>query len=348
MNIVIALPLTQRQLDKVSAAAPDTKVTLLNLPQRYLFRGGRGLPVAFQESPAITISESQAIEEERSLDEALRDAEVLFTPTATPQDITRRAPNLRWVQTGGAGTEGLRGHPILETDVIITTGSGIHGIPMAEFVLTYMLNFAKNVAQLAQNKRDHRWQAHMSQELYGKTLGVVGLGAIGKEVARLARAFGMRVIATRRSAIDNEAPMFADEVLPASKLPYLLGESDYVVLSLAATEETRGYISDAELRLMKPTAMLINISRGYVVDTDALVQALKDGWIAGAALDVASPEPLPAEHGLWDMPNVFISPHMSSATDLYMERLTDLFCENLRRYISGEPMLNVYERSLGY
>jgi phosphoglycerate dehydrogenase-like enzyme len=188
----------------------------------------------------------------------------------------------------------------------------------------------------------------MTQELYGKTLGVVGLGAIGKEVSRLARAFGMRVIATKRSAVDSEASAFADEVLPASKLPYLLGESDYVVLSLAATEETRGYISSAELRLMKPTAMLINISRGYVVDTDALAQALKEGWIAGAALDVASPEPLPAEHELWRMPNVFISPHMSSATDLYMERLTDLFCDNLRRYISGQPMLNVYERSLGY
>ncbi len=348
MNIVIALPLTPRQLDNVSAAAPDATVTPLTLPQRYLFRGGRGLPVAFQESPAVAISESQAIEEERSLDEALRGAEVLFTPTATPQDITRRAPKLRWVQTGGAGTEGLRGHPVLETDVIITTGSGIHGIPMAEFALTYMLHFAKNLPQLAQNKAEHRWQAHMTQELYGKTLGIVGLGEIGKEVARLARAFGMRVIATKRSAIGSEASTVADEVLPASKLPYLLGESDYVVLSLAATEETRRYISDAEMKLMKSTAVLINISRGYVVDTDALLQALKEGWIAGAALDVASPEPLPLEHELWDMPNVFISPHMSSATDLYMERLTNLFCENLRRYISGEAMLNVYERSLGY
>jgi phosphoglycerate dehydrogenase-like enzyme len=348
MNIVIALPLSNGQLDNVGAAAPDAIVTALSLPQRYIFRAGRGLPVAFQESLAVPLSESQAIEEERTLDLALKQANVLFTPTSMPQDILRRAPNLRWVQTGGAGTEGLRGHPVLETDVIITTGSGIHGIPMAEFALTYMLHFAKGLPQLAQNKAEHRWQAHMAQELYGKTLGVVGLGAIGKEVARLGRAFGMRVIATKRSAIDSGASAFADEVLPASTLSYLLGESDYVVLSLAATEETRGYIGEAELRLMKPTAVLINMSRGYVVDTEALVQALKEGRIAGAALDVASQEPLPAEHELWDMPNVFISPHMSSATDLYMERLTDLFCENLRRYISREPMLNVYRRSLGY
>jgi phosphoglycerate dehydrogenase-like enzyme len=174
------------------------------------------------------------------------------------------------------------------------------------------------------------------------------MGHIGGEVARLAKAFGCRVLATRRSVSERAAGEGVDELLPASALPYLLAQSDFVVLCVPLTGETRHLIGEAELRAMKPTAVLINIARGAVVDEAALVRALKEGWIAGAGLDVFEQEPLPEDSALWSLENVILTPHISGGTEIYNQRATGIFCENLRRYLAGEPLMNLADAERGY
>jgi phosphoglycerate dehydrogenase-like enzyme len=207
---------------------------------------------------------------------------------------------------------------------------------------------AKKAPQYMRSQARHEWSRFMPRELYGATVGIVGIGHIGAEVGRLAKAFGCRVIATKRSAVAIETTEFADEILPASELPRVLAESDYVVLSMPLTPETRGMIGEKELRSMKPTAALVNIARGPVVDEQALIRALNEGWIAGAALDVFDQEPLPADSPLWDMENVIVSPHISGGTEIYNFRAVDIFCDNLRRHLAGEPLLNVVDPDRGY
>jgi D-2-hydroxyacid dehydrogenase (NADP+) len=181
----------------------------------------------------------------------------------------------------------------------------------------------------------------------------VGLGAIGGYVAKLAKADGMRVLAIRRSARRRasgreEGIADVDELLLPSDLFYLLSEADYVVVAVPLTRESRGLIGMRELQAMRPTARLINISRGAVIDEAALVRALKEGWMAGAALDVFEQEPLPSDSELWGMENVILTPHISGGTPVYMERAVELFCDNLRRYLAGEPLRNAVDIKRGY
>jgi D-2-hydroxyacid dehydrogenase (NADP+) len=229
---------------------------------------------------------------------------------------------------------------------MLTSSSGLHATPIGEFVLCVMLMFAKGVHRVVRAQERHEWARYMPQELYGKTVGVVGFGHIGGEVARLAKAFGCRVIAMRRS--EPVADERVDAFVPVAELPRLLGESDFVVLSVPLTSETHHLIGEAELRAMKPSAVLINISRGGVVDETALVRALKEGWIAGAGLDVFEQEPLPPESELWDLENAIVSPHISGGTEIYNDRATGIFCENLRRYLAGEPLMNLADPARGY
>jgi phosphoglycerate dehydrogenase-like enzyme len=175
------------------------------------------------------------------------------------------------------------------------------------------------------------------------------MGAIGSRVAALAHAFGMRVLAIRRSVESRqqgEGPV--EELLPPSELPYLLGESDFVVLAVPLTPESTRMIGEAELRAMKPSGVLINIARGSVIDETVLIRALKERWIAGAALDVFEKEPLPSDSDLWTLENVLLTPHISGGTPRYMERAIDLFCHNLRRYLADEPLRNVVDVARGY
>jgi phosphoglycerate dehydrogenase-like enzyme len=196
-----------------------------------------------------------------------------------------------------------------------------------------------------------KWDRIGGTEIWGSTVGIIGLGDVGMAVAERAKAMGCRVIGTRRSvssAQKNAGPV--DELLPASEVNYLLRESDYVVLAAPLTPETHHLINGETLRLMKPTAVLINVARGGVVDEAALIAALKSGVIAGAALDVFDKEPLPKESPLWKMDNVFITPHISptSGSAIFMRRHVQLFNENLKRYLAGEPLLNVVDVERGY
>jgi len=232
---------------------------------------------------------------------------------------------------------------------MITSASGIHATPIAEYVLGAMLMLARKALLSLENQRHRHWKLFAPSELREKTLGVVGLGNIGREVARLAKAFRMRVVATRRSIINQESNvMGVDKVYPPSDIIDLLNECDFVVRSPPLTRESAKMIGEKELRAMKPTAYLINIARGGVIDQSTLVTALKENWIAGAALDVFENEPLPQENELWQLPNVIVTPHIAGLSEMYWSRLTDLFCQNLKRYLDGESLINIVDKEKGY
>lgn len=261
-----------------------------------------------------------------------------------PGRLFAAAP-IEWLHTLSAGVEGLLVPEVVNSQVIITNSRGIHATPMCEHVFALILSFARSLPQLYRHQQARVWQRLPVDEVRGKTLGLIGLGAIGGELARVAAAFGMKVLAVRRSP----APVAGvDLVLGPRQLDRLLEEADYVVIALPLTPETHSLIGERELRLMKPTAVLINVSRGEIVDEPALIRALREGWIAGAGLDVFRTEPLPAGSELYDLENVIITPHLAGSTPHYYRRAMELFGENLRRYLAGAPLLNVVDKARGY
>jgi phosphoglycerate dehydrogenase-like enzyme len=281
------------------------------------------------------------------LDALLAETEVIYG-LIPPRDLLTRAPRLKWIQMMSAGVDRLRDTEIWRSGITITGVSGIHATPIGEFVLQLMLMFVKKAPECFRMKQKHEWRRYAPTVLRGKTAGIVGLGHIGREVARLCKAFGMKVIATRRSAKKAGRARYVDRLLPARQLPSLLAESDFVVTCVPLTQETRNLIGEKELKAMKSTAYVINIARGGIIDEEALIKAIDEKRIAGAGLDVTVPEPLPAESRLWDFDNVVLSPHVSGGMEEYMARATDLFCENLGRYLAGKRLRNVIDRKKGY
>ena len=281
------------------------------------------------------------------LDALLAEAEVIYG-FRLPNDVIARAPKLKWIQVMSAGVDRFLDIEFQQSSVIMTNVSGIHAIPIGEIVLEQMLMFAKQAPLCFRLKQEKQWKRFMPTVLRSKTVGIVGLGNIGREVARLAKAFGMRVVATRRSTKRVARAKHVDILLPTEQLTRLLKESDFVVLSLPFTSETNRLIGEKELRTMKPTAYLINIARGNIVDEEALICALDERWIAGAGLDVFATEPLPADSRLWEFTNVIFSPHIAGGMEDYNIRATELFCDNLRRYLSGKNVFNVIDKKKGY
>lgn len=265
------------------------------------------------------------------------------------EELWKSAPRLKWVQSGGAGVEGLLTQDFIASPIILTNAQGIYAIPIADHIMAFILCFSRQFNHLVRYQMEHKWAdwgEFRIDELTEKTLGIVGLGGIGSEVAARAKAFGMRVIATRRRP--EMSAENADEVRGADELAWLLGESDFVALCTALTPATHHLIGAEQLRQMKPTAYLINIGRGGLIDENVLAEALLERAIAGAGLDVFEEEPLSAESPLWDMPNVMIAPHVAGDSPRSHERFMALFCENLRRYVAGEPLLNVVDKEAGY
>jgi phosphoglycerate dehydrogenase-like enzyme len=291
------------------------------------------------------------------------DTEILYT-FHIPTDALDLAPRLRWMQLHSAGADHILDQPIMHSDVAITTTSGIHATPIAEYVFASILAHRWRVPYWTHCQRkaewpSGRWNLFARPELRDSTLGIVGYGSIGREVGRLGRAFGMRVLALRRSTGRTEAGYAVEDTgdpagaiperfYPPEALHEMLAECDYVVIALPSTPETHHFIGEAELRAMKPTAYLVNIARGALVDEAALVQALREGWIAGAGLDVFEQEPLPSDSPLWDQENALISPHVAGFTPRYDERAVALFVQNLARYLAGERLLNLVDRAKGY
>jgi len=280
-------------------------------------------------------------------DALLAEAEVVFA-FRLPRDLFARAHNLKWIQVMSAGVDRFLNNELRQSSVMLTNVSGIHATPIAEFVISFMLMFVKQAPQFFDLKQKKQWQRVTPAVLRSKTVGIVGLGSIGREVARLSRAFGMRVIAIRRSARPGARARNVDLMLPREQLPQLLSDSDFVVLAPPLTPETEKMIGEAELHAMKPTAYLINVGRGRIVDEEALVRALSEGWIAGAGLDVFATEPLPSTSKLWELPNVILSHHVSGGMEDYNVQATGVFCENLKRYLEGKRLLNVVGKKRGY
>jgi phosphoglycerate dehydrogenase-like enzyme len=279
------------------------------------------------------------------------DAEVIFRGGALMPPAVRRLlpsmPHLRWIHAMGAGVDGDLTPDVVRSDIVVTRTRGLHDVPVSEWVLLQLLAISKRLPELVLQQEAHVYRnLDVPVSLVGRTVGIVGYGEIGQAVARRARGFGLRVIGTRRHPQPAEE---LDALYPPEDLERLLGESDYVVLLTPLTPETRGLIGPPRLRAMRQTAWLINVARGAIVQEDALLQALREGWIAGAALDVFAQEPLPPDSPLWTAPNVLITPHNSGVQypDFADETLAQ-FVENLGRYLRGEPLRNQVDKTAGY
>lgn len=276
-------------------------------------------------------------------------AEVLMLPWHLPAEIRQTLyalPTLKWVHTVSAGVEHALDEALRVAPVTLTNARGVFDLPIAETVLTYMLMIVKQMPTFMTQQRAHRWKKQALRELAGLTVGIVGLGSIGAEIARLCSALGMHVVATRRRP-EESAPN-VERIFPPEQLETLLAQVDFAVLAIPLTPETRGMIGETQLRALHPEAWLINIARGAIVDEPALIRALQNQQLGGAALDVFSHEPLPANSPLWDMENVIITPHNSWSTPHLEEREAELFLDNLERYLRGEILRHVVDKDLGY
>lgn len=265
-----------------------------------------------------------------------------------PIQMIPRAPRLRWVQQWGAGTDWLLHHPeIAKVDFILTNASGVHAIPISEHILAMMLAFARHLPEAIRAQEKREWSRGMgSFELANKTMLLIGVGAIGRRTAQIARAMGMHVIGMRRNP-EKSLPEI-DKMFSPDQLLDLLPRADFIVLTVPLTRETRAMLSREAFEHMKPTAYVINIGRGGTIDEPAMIEALRSGKIAGAGLDVFATEPLPPDSPLWEMENVIITAHYSGETPHYDERAIKIFMENLEHYVRGQPMKNVVDKQRGY
>lgn len=278
----------------------------------------------------------------------LSSAEILFDfDYSHMSDLPTLAPNLKWVQatSAGIGSYLKRSGYLEKTNWRFTTASGVHARPLAEFVLLSMLHFAKGFMHMQELQEAKKWERYATGELSLGTLGIVGLGKIGSEIARISKSFDMTVVGIKR--VPAEVPN-VDRVYRKEELGEILTQSDFLCLCVPLTTETERMISTKELALMKNGAVIINISRGLVIDEDALIDALQSGHLGGAALDVFRDEPLPPESPLWTMKNVIVSPHSASTSYRENERLVDLFCENLKRYIRHDNLINLFDKNHMY
>jgi phosphoglycerate dehydrogenase-like enzyme len=279
-------------------------------------------------------------------------ADILLTygEDLTPE-IIDKCTNLKYIPVISAGLERMPLKAIAKRNILVTNARGIHKGPMAEYTLGLILMFSRRFAQLYKNQLEHKWDRSIRiDELEGKTLGVIGAGSIGTEIAKRAKAFGMKTIGVARTqrSVERGSEVF-DEMFDRSGMDELLQRSDFVVVITPLTPETKGLIGAREIGLMKQTAVLINIARGPVVDEAALLKALQERTIAGAGLDVFNVEPLPADHPFWSLDNCIITPHLSSRSPKYMERAQEIFQHNLRVYVTGQgEMINVIDPQKGY
>lgn len=285
------------------------------------------------------------LETSEEIDDRIGDALVLAVPPGQITDARlRRASRLRWIHLWAAGVDAAM-VPELDGRVIVTSSKGNGAAPLAEHAMMLMLMLNRNAVRWIDAQRRHRWDQFMHSELGGLTCGVVGLGHSGLEVARKAAAFDMRVIGLRRSYRPTPE---VQELYPRDRLGEFLARCDVVVVTVPRTPETIGMFGEPEFRAMKSTALYICFSRGGIADDTALLRALREGWIAGAGLDVHSQEPLPPDSPFWDLPNAIVTPHNGASTPQTRQRAVDIFVDNLHRFSRGEEMLNVVDLTKGY
>ncbi len=290
-----------------------------------------------------------AITDEKEL-AAAADAEVAFSGNnpRRARQLLDATPKLRWYHTVSAGVENLPLPELAQRGIVLTNNSGSYDIQIAEHLLAFVFAASRQLHVYRDNQRAREWKEEQHQELRDATIVVYGMGSIGGEIARLASAVGMRVIGVRRRAGPSESGVHIDRVVAADRLAEVVGEADYLAIAAPLTSATRGAISREVISRMKPTAWIVNIARGAIVDEPAMIEALQAKRIGGAALDVFTTEPLPKESPLWTIENVIITPHHSGSSPRVRERTLALFAENLRRYKAGEPLINRVDFEVGY
>ncbi|HKB27523.1 MAG TPA: D-2-hydroxyacid dehydrogenase [Candidatus Limnocylindrales bacterium] len=290
------------------------------------------------------------------------DVEVLLRGWLSSDAFDRllaHAPKLRWVHSATSGVERALTPTARARGIVVTNARGVFSRPIAEHVLLMILALSRRLPQLLELQRERTWQPLEGRELRDLTVGIVGYGSLGRSVAALLTAFGSRIIATRRRPAAAEDPdVGGDDDFPVAPhleavygpgdLHRLLAESDVVVLAAPLTPETENMIDERAIAAMKPDAWLINVARGRLIDEGALIRALREGRIGGAALDVFREEPLGPGSPFWDVPNLVVTPHTAWSSARVLDRSVDLFCDNLRRFRSGEPLRNVVDPSAGY
>ena len=308
--------------------------------------------MAVIESPADGSGDGVALVSDELL-AAIGDATV-YLGYGIPAQLLREGPELRWVHSGAAGVRGSLTPEMLASDVIFTNSAGIHGPPIAETVVAMILHFGRSLDRAVAAQARGEWDkdafigaGSTMVELSAATVGILGFGGIGREIARRVGALGARVL-----GLDRESGEVSDPTATVSQgtegFHRLMEESDYVVVAAPETEHTRGMVNGEALARVKEGAVLINISRGNIVEEEALLEALESGRLRGAALDVFAQEPLPEHHPFWKLPNVLITPHVSAVTPLFWRRQADLILENLRRFLADEELKNVVDKEAGF
>lgn len=343
VTVFVASPFPDEQVERITAVDRE-RVRLIYRPDLLY---PRRHPADHDGDPAwVRAPDAQA-----EWDHLQAQAEVsLDIDGRAPETMLERAPNLRWLHAVQSGVTGVlrvvRG--LRDSDVVLTNSAGIHAVPLAEWAIFAMLWFTKSGARILAQQQARDWVEFTPGELKGRTLLIVGLGRIGQEVARRARALGVRVVAVKRDPSGSAMEWNVDELAPPSGLLAALADADFVCLAVPLVPDTTGLIGHRELAVMAPHAVLINIARGPVVDEDALLEALRAGRIGGAALDVFREEPLPPAHPFWERPDVLLSPHCVGGSPFEHERIVDIFTDNLARYFRGQPMRNLVDKQRGY
>lgn len=338
LSVLIASYLEPEYVDQIRAEVPQVDVIyrpdLLGTP-RY---------IADHTTPV-----SRTPEQETEWKSLLAKADILFDfDHSHREDICELAPNVKWIQATSAGIGQFvkRMGYADKTDWIFTTASGVHSRPLTEFCVMAMIMFSKNYLLMQQGKENKHWERYGNSELAGKTVGIVGLGRIGRDLAKVCNFFGMTVVGSRRDTSktveDVETLYTPDNLMP------MMPRLDYLVLATPHTPETDGLITADHIRALKQGAVIINIARGVVIDQQAMTEALQDGHLLGAALDVFAIEPLPQNDPLWELPNVIVSPHSASTADSENGKITKLFITNLKHFLNDEPLVNVLDTDLLY
>lgn len=339
ITVLITSPLEQDQIDRI--AAVDPRIRLLHDPSL--------IPTSRYVADHKGVHPTLDAAGEAAWRGMLAQADVCFDfDWFEPTKLVENAPNLKWVQGTSSGIGQFLGKSGLgDSDLIFTTASGVHSIPLAEFALTGILHFIKELPLLTQMKARHHWERYTTRQLAGKRVMVVGLGHVGTRVITSLDALGVETVAVGREGRDYDLPSSSTFITTTAMDAYLPAV-DALVLCTPLTPETTNLLDARRIGLLPRGAILVNIARGGVVEEEAMYAALVDGQLGGAALDVFATEPLPEDSPFWELDNVIVSPHSASTVDVENELITTIFIDNLRRWIDGEPLTHVYRREVGY
>lgn len=348
INICVCIPASNDNRTRQEQAATLEKFGQLDQRLNFRFNEYIDKPEvrALRGQPDFEKARDMVQRPSQELKSTLADTQVILCADL-PFDMDKLAPNLRWVQSVGAGIAQLQNSGLDKMDVLLTSGAGIAADPIAEFVLARILSHWKLFAFYHEMQKQHQWQQAFGRDLAGSTLGIVGYGAIGRAVALRARALGMKILATCRQSAPVTPDPCVDRFYCINELKSMLAECDAVALSAPEAPDTYHMFNEEIFTAMPRGSYFCNVSRGSLVDEQALICALESNHLSGASIDVATVEPLPADNPLWDAPNLAISPHCSATLENFSRRYWQLFYDNMKRFLAGEPLKNLRSTSFG-